>query len=70
MDKINRRAVDAIEERAQRNGVRVSKEYRKLDMSPNVWHSWKYLKYAPSAYFLRQMALAGYDVLYILTGVK
>ena len=70
MDKIGLRAVEAIEEMAQKNGVRASKEYRKLDISANVWHSWKFLNFQPSAYFLRQMALAGYDVIYILTGVK
>ena len=70
MDKIGFRAVQAIEEKAKKNGTRASKEYRKLDVSSNTWHSWKRLNFAPSAYFLRKMALAGYDVLYILTGIK
>lgn len=70
MDKVNKRAVAAIEERAKQNGVRASKEYKKLDISYNVWHSWKHKGFQPSSYFLRQMALAGYDVMYILTGVK
>lgn len=70
MDKIGRRAVAAIEEMAKKNGTKASKEYQKLDVTATVWHSWKWRNFSPSAYYLRQMALAGYDVTYILTGVK
>lgn len=69
MDKIGRRAVEAIENRAKRNGVKTSKERRKLGLSVQVFSRWK-TQYMPSAYFLRQMALEGYDVHYILTGEK
>lgn len=70
MDKIGLRAVAAIEEMAKKNGTKASKEYQKLDVTPTVFHNWKYGNFAPSAYYLRNMALAGYDVTYILTGVK
>ena len=70
MDKIGLRTVEAIEEMARKNGTRASEEYQKLAVTPTVYHFWKYGKYSPSAYYLRTMALAGYDVLYILTGVK
>lgn len=70
MDKIGIRAVEAIEETAKKNGISAAKEYRKMDIPPSVFHSWKWRNFSPSAYYLRSMAQAGYDVRYILTGVK
>ena len=70
MDKIGLRAVEAIEERAKKNGTRASKERQKLDVAASVYHAWKRRRFSPSAYYLRNMALAGYDVTYILTGVS
>lgn len=70
MNKIGLRAVAAIEARAKENGTKVSTECHKIDASREVYHNWKRKGRHPSAYFLRNMVLAGYDVNYILTGVK
>ena len=70
MGKIGYRAVEAIEERARENGTRVSTERHNVDVSREVFRCWKAKGVDPSAYFLKNMALAGYDVIYILTGVK
>lgn len=70
MDNIGQRAVIAIEDMARKNGRKVSKEYQSLDITATVFYAWKRKNFSPSAYYLSKMVLAGYDVPYILTGVK
>lgn len=68
METIGERAAKSIRERAALNGTSLRKECAKLDMQIRVFWGWHYGQANPSAYFLQQMALAGYDVMYILTG--
>jgi transcriptional regulator with XRE-family HTH domain len=70
MYDIGKRAVAAIEARAKRDRKTVSQECIRLGMSINVYSNWKRGGVVPSGYFLQQMAMGGYDVHYILTGVK
>lgn len=70
MDSISKRAVQAIRERAEQNGTSVSFECDMINVSRKTFYFWENNKNNPQAYFLQQMALAGYDVIYILTGVR
>lgn len=69
MATIGERAVKEIKKRARQNGISTSKEAAKLYITSTILAHWK-TDTNPSAYYLQQMALVGYDVIYILTGVK
>ena len=69
METIGERAVKEIKNRARQNNVSVSKQASELTITSVHISHWKDGT-NPSAYWLQQMALAGYDVFYILTGVK
>ena len=70
MYEVGKRATAAIEAKAKREGRRTEREYERLGISKQVFSNWKKGKVIPSGYFLRQMAMGGYDVNYILTGVE
>lgn len=70
MENIGKRAAKAIRERAKQNGTKLGQESLKVDVSRKVMNDWEKRNRNPSAYFLQQMALAGYDVIWILTGVE
>lgn len=65
---VGERAVKAIRQRAKENGVPVCYEQEKLDLPRKTFRTWAKENMNPSAYFLAQMALQGYDIHYILTG--
>ena len=69
METIGQRAAKEIKKRARQNGIATSKEAKKLGITSPILTRWRD-NGNPSAYWLQQMALAGYDVIYILTGVK
>ena len=69
METIGNRAYKEIEKRAIQNGIKPSNEAEKILINSNVLSKWK-LYGDPSAYYLQQMCLAGYDVIYILTGER
>lgn len=69
METIGERAVKEIKKRARQNNVSVSKQGSELSITSTHISRWTDGT-NPSAYWLQQMALAGYDVIYILTGVK
>ena len=48
----------------------ISKQLRELGLGKNLFNHWADGVCAPSAKALRAMALAGYDVMYILTGKR
>ncbi len=66
---IGNRAAEEIKKQAMKNGTSLHKEGAKIGVASTILTSWK-RNTNPSAYFLQQMALAGYDVIYILTGEK
>lgn len=70
MGSIGERAAQAIRERAKLNGTTKSHEQELLNLTRKTFCSWARGEYDPNAYFLQKMALAGYDVIYILTGDK
>lgn len=61
-------AVQAIKERARQTGRKPREEFLSLEITDAMWHNWKHGIHNPNVYFLKNMALAGYDVVYILTG--
>lgn len=67
-DSISLRAVQCIERRAKRNGVKVAKELEKIEVSRELFFRWRKNKNTISAYYLANMARNSYDVYYILTG--
>ena len=69
METIGNRAAKEIKKRAKQNGVSSYKEAGKMEISNKLLCAWQ-KNINPSAYYLQQMALAGYDVIYILTGEK
>ena len=62
------RAVYAIETRHEALGVSIDEVMQEIGLIRMNYYKWKYHEHTPSIYALQQMALAGYDVLYILTG--
>lgn len=48
----------------------ISVQLREMGLGHNLFNNWNNGECAPSAYVLRTMALAGYDVMYILTGKR
>jgi transcriptional regulator with XRE-family HTH domain len=69
-DTIGQRAVHAIRERIKKNRTTQEHECKKMGISYRVFYGWEKQGTNPSAYYLQQMALAGYDVIWILTGGK
>lgn len=65
---IAERAVYAVKKHAKEKGITLADEARALDIGYRVIYGWASVGHSPSAYFLQQMALAGYDVIWILTG--
>ena len=68
METIGQRAAMAIRNRAKGNGTLLETELNNVDVSRRVLCGWEKRTRNPQAYFLQQMALAGYDVYWILTG--
>ena len=67
-ETVGERTVQAIKDRAKQNGTKKSVEAEKLGISRRVMCGWDKSRTDPSAYFLQQMALHGYDIYWILTG--
>lgn len=64
------RAAQAVRDRAQMEGTSIAEQYDNLVIARQVQYHWESGRNQPSAYALQQMALAGYDVIYILIGDK
>lgn len=65
---IGERAAKAIKQRV--NYGKVAPELRRLGIVSTIFCSWRDGKSNPSAYYLQQMALVGYDTYWILTGQR
>lgn len=66
---IGERAVEAIRARVK-PGQTLKEELDRLDMTYETLKRWTCYNMNPSAYFLQQMVLNGYDIYYILTGER
>ena len=67
---IGQRAVMAIDQKAEEYGFTAMLECAQMGIDMGTYRGWKRCRYEPSAFFLQKMALAGYDVIWILTGRK
>ena len=66
---IGERAVKVVKERAKQKGIPLRQELLNFGLQNyRVFLHWDVKGANPSAYYLQQLALAGYDVFYILTG--
>ena len=70
MDTIGTRAYKEICKRAFAKSIAPYKQAEELDISSTMLTTWRRGKWNPSASILKKMALAGYDVIYILTGER
>ena len=66
--EIAKRAAYALLEREAQTGITTRDQLEDMDLHRSTFHAWQQLGRTPSGDVLRRMALAGYDVLYILTG--
>ena len=65
---IGERAAHLIRVKATMKGISIEEECANIGASRKVYRDWKKMGRNPTAYFFQQMALAGYDVIWILTG--
>ena len=70
MRTIGERAAHLIRVKATMKGITIDEECENIGASRKVYRDWRKCGRNPTGYFLQQMALAGYDVIYILTGEK
>ena len=68
METIGQRAAKAIRNRSKESGTPLEEELLNVYVSRKVLCDWENHNRNPQAYFLQQMALAGYDIYWILTG--
>lgn len=66
---IGYRAYEEMNRIIARNGTTVAQEARRLRLSPKLYGAWMNGA-APTAYSLAKLHACGYDVLYILSGVR
>lgn len=64
---IGQRAVKAIYDTAEREGITAKAECELIGINPNLLRDWR-TRFNPSAYLLADMAKVGYDVMWILLG--
>ena len=69
-DTIAMRAVQQLIRRAEKEDVDVSYLLRRIGADRHLLYRWRHNKNDISAQYLEQMALDGYDVVYILTGKR
>ena len=69
-DTIGKRATQGIKDNSKQKGRSIALECALLGINETSLREWKKGECNPSAYFLQQMALAGYDVMWILTGKR
>lgn len=70
METIGNRAYKEIKKQARQNGIAPYKEALKFGVTSHTLTDWKKGNGNPCAYYLQQMTLAGYDVIYILVGER
>ena len=68
LDTIGKRAAYAIEQRRLETGKRKFQIYGEINVTPPTVCNWRTGDTEPRSYHLQQMALRGYDVMWILLG--
>lgn len=68
MASIGERAAQAIRERAAKNDSSIKAVLDEIKASGKILNEWERGRFNPSAYYLQQMLLAGYDIAWILIG--
>jgi hypothetical protein len=58
----------ALEKRADENGITYKQECENLSIPYDTFRDWRKRSKFPSSYYLRRLALADYDIVWILTG--
>ena len=58
----------ALERRAEEKGITVKEECENLSIPYETYRDWNKRILCPSTFYLKRLALAGYDVMWILTG--
>ena len=58
----------ALEKRAKEKGITSKQECENLSIPYETFLDWRKRILCPSSYYLKRLALAGYDVIWILTG--
>lgn len=67
---IGERAALAIQYRSERIGTSPAKLMEEMGSNRKTLRDWRSQNINPSAYWLQQLALDGYDVIWILTGQR
>lgn len=67
-ETVGQRAAYAIRGRCVQNRTSLEHELRNADISSRLFWSWEKQGFSPTAYSLRKLAVAGYDVMWILMG--
>lgn len=65
---IGQRAVKLIRQRAKEQGTSLKKQLDRIQCERYNFNNWETKGVNPTAFFLQQMYLDGYDVIWILTG--
>lgn len=68
LDTIGKRAAWAFDNRCVETRSKKGVELAKLNITPGTMSNWRTGDTEPGGYHLRQMALNGYDVMWILLG--
>ena len=68
--EIGKRAAEAIRQTAYNNDSDYEDELKRLNISRQMLYGWERNNFVPTGKTLQILALAGYDVHYILTGVR
>ena len=67
---VGERAAQVIMAQATIKGIPIEKELETIGANRKIYRDWKKCGRNPQAYYLTQMALAGYDMMWILTGIE
>lgn len=70
LDTIGKRAAFAIDQRKVHKRIKKRDVYAEIDATYITVSNWRCGNTDPKGYHLQQMAFAGYDVMWILTGRK
>jgi hypothetical protein len=65
---IGQRVAQAVKKRAREQNISLDLERAFIGVESKSFRDWKNGKCDPSAYYLQQLAMRGYDIMWILLG--